>query len=254
MNHTYRPASQPQGKQIPAQIKNCRRLSAAYATFAAGAALAALVSGEAHAQSGLLLYTPNSGSNNVSVYTSNADGTLAATSTLAVGNTPVYAVVRGDQAFAYVTNNNANTLSVIDTQTNAVVQTVAAGAGPRGLAVSPDGRLVYVANNTSGTNTVSVFSADALTGQLSLSTTIATGANSLPRQVVFSQDGSRAYIANQGQLGNNGSISIVNTATNAIIGTVATGGQLSDIAGQPRRYPRLRCRYQQQGLRHRHGD
>jgi len=197
--------------------------------FASGIALSVLSGGKAYAESGLLLYTPNNGSGNVSVYTTNADGTLASTSTLAVGNGPAYAAVRGDQAFAYVTNNTDNTLSVIDTKTNTVVQTVATGGGPRGVAVSPDGKLVYVANNTIGINTVSVFSADALTGQLSLSTTISTGAGSNPRQVVFNQDGSRAYIANQA----NGSVSIVNTTTNAIIGTVNTGGQLLAMAINP---------------------
>ncbi|MDO9268513.1 MAG: autotransporter-associated beta strand repeat-containing protein [Methylobacter sp.] len=198
----------------------------------AGAVLTALTAGQALAESGLLLYTPNLDTDNVSVYTTNADGTLTSTSTPGVGNGPVDAAVRGDQAFAYVTNVNADTLSVIDTSNHTVVQTIGTGDAPRGVAVSPDGSRVYVANNNNS-NTVSVFSADALTGQLSLSTTIATGAGSKPRRVVFSQDGSRAYIANQGSAGNNGSVSIVNTATNAIIGTVATGGQLLNMAINP---------------------
>src|SRR6266513_2036714 len=45
----------------------------------------------------------------------------------------------------YVSNEVANTLSVISPQTNSVVATIAVGKRPRGLAASPDRRTVYVA-------------------------------------------------------------------------------------------------------------
>jgi YVTN family beta-propeller protein len=44
-----------------------------------------------------------------------------------------------------VTSAENNTLTVIDTATNAIVATVPVGRGPRGVAVSPDERRVYVA-------------------------------------------------------------------------------------------------------------
>ena len=47
---------------------------------------------------------------------------------------------------AYITNNQSNNVSVIDTRTNEVTATVPVGAGPWGVAVSPDGRKVYTAN------------------------------------------------------------------------------------------------------------
>ncbi|WP_411883674.1 autotransporter domain-containing protein [Polaromonas sp. YR568] len=196
-----------------------------------GAGLAVAGYGGACAQEGLLLYATTA-TNDVSVLRTNADGTLGAVTTINVGAASTHAVVRGDQAFAYVTLNGQDQLKVIDTRTNTVVQTVATGDGPRGVNVSPDGTRVYVANNAGGANTLSVFSADARTGQLTALTSIATGANSQPRQVVFSQDGLRAYIANQGT-GANGSVSILDTATNTIIGTVNTGGQLIAIAANP---------------------
>jgi len=224
MNHTYRPAPQPQGKPIPAQMKNRRRLSAACAAFAIGAFLACA---QAHAQEGLLLYVPNYNSNSVSVFRSNADGSLAAVATIAgVGTQPSVAAVRGDQAFAYVTSNASNELRVIDTSTNTVVQTVTTGlATPYGVAVSPDGTRVYVANQ--GGTTVAVFSADSATGQLSSLTTITAG--TAPRAVRFSADGTRAYVANQ----TSGTVSVINTADNSVIATVNTGGQLFDIAVNP---------------------
>ncbi len=48
--------------------------------------------------------------------------------------------------FAYITNSGGNTVSVIDTATNAVTATVNVGNYPFGVAVAPDGARVYVAN------------------------------------------------------------------------------------------------------------
>jgi YVTN family beta-propeller protein len=62
------------------------------------------------------------------------------------------------QPFAYVTNENSNTVSVIDTATNTVVATIPLPAGvthgPDGVAVAPDGKRAYVANV--GTGNISV--------------------------------------------------------------------------------------------------
>ena len=43
------------------------------------------------------------------------------------------------QPFAYITNFNSSTVSVIDTATNTVVGTVAVGFGPYGVAINPAG-------------------------------------------------------------------------------------------------------------------
>src|SRR5262245_7172177 len=56
--------------------------------------------------------------------------------------------------FAYITNFNSASVSVIDTATNTVTATVAVGSHPRGVAVTPDGSRVYITNRDS--NTVSV--------------------------------------------------------------------------------------------------
>jgi len=51
--------------------------------------------------------------------------------------------------FAYVTNHDSRTVSVIDTATNTVVATVPVGLGfPNGVAVTPDGKHAYVAIGT----------------------------------------------------------------------------------------------------------
>ena len=56
---------------------------------------------------------------------------------------------------AYVTNANANTVSVIDTATNAVVgSAIPVGSVPNAIAITPDGTKAYVTN--ANVNTVSV--------------------------------------------------------------------------------------------------
>jgi YVTN family beta-propeller protein len=55
---------------------------------------------------------------------------------------------------AYITNASSDTVSVIDTTTNAVSATIPVGffpvgGEPFGVAVSPDGREVYLTNNGS---------------------------------------------------------------------------------------------------------
>src|SRR5215470_13501306 len=66
---------------------------------------------------------------------------------------------------AYITNQTSNTVSVIDTATNAVSATIPVGLPPpqicgpicdMAVAVSPDGSKIYVTNSFSSSNTVSV--------------------------------------------------------------------------------------------------
>src|SRR5262249_39109373 len=52
---------------------------------------------------------------------------------------------------AYITNQNSNNVSVINTATNTVIATINVDAAPFGVAVSPDGSKVYVANTHSNT-------------------------------------------------------------------------------------------------------
>src|SRR5208337_1987305 len=49
--------------------------------------------------------------------------------------------------FAYVANNNSNTVSVINIPTGQVANSISVGSGPWGTAVSPGGKQVYVSNN-----------------------------------------------------------------------------------------------------------
>ncbi len=90
----------------------------------------------------------------------------------------------------YVTNQNSNNVSVIDTATNTVTATVDVGRQPWGVAVSPDGKKVYVANY--GSSTVSII--DAATN--TVSATVPVGLN--PVGVAVTPDGTKVYVTNYG--------------------------------------------------------
>lgn len=192
---------------------------AASRTITAGVILVVLSGGQAYAQ-GILVYVPNSADGTVSVFQTNANGTLQSVATAPATGLGVNsrAAVRGDQAFVYVTAEATDKLHVINTATNTIVQTVDTGDAPYGVTVSPDGTRVYVANNTS--NTVSVFSASATNGELTALTTINAGD---PRDVVVTPDGTRLYVANQGT----NSVQVVDTATNSVVATVTVPGGLT---------------------------
>lgn len=127
-------------------------------------------------------------------------------------------VVTNLTAYAYITNEDSNTVSVIDTRTNTVVATIPIplGQGPFGVAVSPDGLLVYVTNRmeTGGNYYVSII--DAATNTVTGG--VVVGNN--PMGVAFNPAGTRAYagIRQAWQL------AVINTATSALIATPAVQG------------------------------
>ena len=118
------------------------------------------------------------------------------TSTIAVGQAPGEVAVSRDGRRAYVTNEDGNSVSVINLKTRRVTATIGVGTAPRGVAVSPDNRRVYVANNGGDAQrlgTVSVIDAQAQR-VLSTSTVLAS-----PENLAISPDGARLWVT-----GNNG--------------------------------------------------
>ena len=217
----------------------------------------------ARAQSGLMVYVPNQSTNNVRVFRTETGGGLTPVATIAVGVQPKEAILRADQAFAYVANN-VGTISVISTKTNTVVQTIAAGAFPWGMAFNPDNTRLYAANRNG--DTISVYSVAESTGLLTaagvfgsvggplalavtpdgtrlysanttanvvriydtsnggLVTNIPVG--SAPLDLVMNSTGSRVYIPNFG--GN--TVSVIDTSSNTVLGTFPTGAGPTAVA------------------------
>src|SRR5262249_1938814 len=117
----------------------------------------------APARPGTLLYDSSANDsfiNLVYMFTTASDGSLAnygvTDATGHIGVTPLSVAMRGDQAFAYVSNYASDyggpiygSISVIDTKTQTIGQTVSisASSSAYGIAVSPDGSKVYAAVN-----------------------------------------------------------------------------------------------------------
>jgi len=126
--------------------------------------------------------------------------TALGTPTIATGAFPNDVAVSFDGTSVYVTNYNANSVSMYsrDTSTGALTAlgtpTIAAGTRPWDIDISADGTSVYVSNYS--TNNVSMYSRNASTGALTAlgNPTIATGP--WPIGIVISADGASMYIAN----------------------------------------------------------
>jgi YVTN family beta-propeller protein len=116
---------------------------------------------------------------------------------------------------AYVLNCATDSVSVIDTATNAV-KNVAVGHRPSDVVVSPDGRRAYVASYLDDSLSI-IGSADTV------SATVAVGAS--PCRVAVSSDGTRAFVVNNGA----DSISVVDTAAARVVDTFAVGHRPFDL-------------------------
>jgi YVTN family beta-propeller protein len=179
----------------------------------------------------LKVYVTNFNDDTVTVLNNPFSGPITVSgSPISVGDGPqaVATAVRpntGGTIFAYVVNKAGNSISFINTSTDAVTTTVSlnsglasgllAGTGPSAIAITPDGVRAYVANSTS--NTVSVV--DLATGAV-----VATLSGfSAPAGVAISRTGTRAYVTNSG----NNTVTVINTGDNSIV----TGTALSAAAG-----------------------
>ncbi len=122
---------------------------------------------------------------------------------------------------AFITNQNSNTVSVINLATNTVSATITVGGSPTGVSVRPDGSKVYVTNQS--TSTVSIINA----ATNSVSATIPVG--SYPIGISVSPDGTKVYVANYGA----NTVSVINTATNTVSATISVGSYPIGISVSP---------------------
>ena len=121
---------------------------------------------------------------------------------------PVCVAVSPDGNFAYVTNQTADSLSVIDTGAAKVTKEIPVGKHPTGVVVSPDGKAVYVAN----TRAHSVSVVDPAQGKVVA--TIPCGFD--PTGLCLSRDGKTLYSANF----ISDDVSVIDTAQRKEVGRV----------------------------------
>jgi YVTN family beta-propeller protein len=117
-----------------------------------------------------------------------------------------------DGRFAYIANNTAGEVDVIDTTTYQVTS-IPTGPGSRRLCISPAGDRVYVTNNYGAPGSVSAI--DTATKQVIA--TIPVGV--APFDVGITPNGNEAYVTNQ----HDGTVSVINTTTLTVIATIPTG-------------------------------
>jgi YVTN family beta-propeller protein len=137
----------------------------------------------------------------------------ASLGSITVGARPSAVAITPDGRRVYVANSGtgtgANTVSVIDTQTNQTVgPPIPVGTSPNGIAITPDGTRAYVTN--SGDNTVAVI--DLQTNQV-VGSPIPVGMN--PLRIAITPNGARLYVTNL----DSDNVSVIDTATNQMIGS-----------------------------------
>jgi 6-phosphogluconolactonase len=177
----------------------------------------------------------------VSMFTINqTTGFLTPTSpaTVSTGGIPFQVVVAPSGKFAYVVNNLSGpgdglgvwqytVNSVTGVLTQNTPPAIGAGNAPTAVVVDPSSKFAYVVNRID--NTVSMYTIDPTTGNLTLNAsaanptgTIATGNE--PFRINFDPSGKFVYVANEG--GTQASIYTVNSD-----GTLASAGMTGDATG-----------------------
>ena len=176
---------------------------------------------------GTRVYVTNEMDNTMTVI----DGlTNAVIGTVPVGNAPSAVTVSPDGRRVYVVNGTSQTsVSVLDAITNAVLATIPLGVvQARGITISPDGTRVYV--TTYGTGSVKVINTASNTVVATISTgNIGLGLDTTP-------NGARLYVATFpfNNSGNPPWVSVIDTATNALLGNITVAPPFpSDVGITP---------------------
>ena len=117
----------------------------------------------------------------------------------------------------YVANTTSNSVSVVDTGTNAVLTTIAVGLDPASLAVRPTANELWVSNHVSDTVSIIDIAPGSPTENSVIDTIQALNADGVtefdePVGIAFTPAGDKAYVA----LSSRNQIAVINPATRAI--------------------------------------
>ena len=148
-------------------------------------------------------------------------GSYAVTATIEVGAGPDGVAVDSTTHTAYVTDIDADTVSVVDEATKTVTTAITVGGGPLTVAADPAIHIVYVTNG--GNNTVSVI--NETTGTATTTITVGHG----PDGVAMDPKSHIAYVAN----GDDGTVSVINEATGTVTATIAVGADPDGVTVDP---------------------
>lgn len=165
-----------------------------------------------------------------------ADAIEVSTNTLSnripVGVCPVYGIATPDDRRTFILNRGSGTITVIDSQKNLLDTqtlsnylknaTIPVGGGPVYADLYAQAALLVTANYDSNTVSIIDVSLDVYGNDSPnfghVLATVPVGSH--PTAVTILQDGSRAYVANQGD----GTVSVVNLSSFTVEKTIAIGG------------------------------
>lgn len=184
-----------------------------------------------------------------------------------VGNHPAHIVFTEDGKYAVVTNNEDNTISIIDMKNFTVINTVNTGKGPHGFRISGDSKKAYIANM--GEDTVSIVDLESMTEEKRIKvgaapvttgvtsdgkTLVATlnGENALaivdlatdkvekvpvgkgPAQVYIDVKDQFAYVANQGtEEAPSNTVTVINLSARNVTAEIETGKGSHGVVSSP---------------------
>lgn len=147
-----------------------------------------------------------------------------------------------EAAHAYVSNEDGNSVTIIDTAHDVVVATVPVGKRPRGLKLSHDGKLLFVAvsglpkcpptePDSECAKLKHDFAADGIavvdTAKRRLVRVLKAGSD--PEQFDVSHDGRRLYISNEDA----GTLSVLDVKTGALVATIPVGREPEGVRVSP---------------------
>ncbi|MCV7173560.1 YncE family protein, partial [Mycobacterium manitobense] len=129
------------------------------------------------------------------------------------------------------TQGGGGTVTVIDTGTNKVIGSpITIGGIPSGLAVSPDGTRVYATNYYS----VSVIDTVTHRNTVIYSAPLVGASAAYLVDVAVSPDNTRVYFTSVNRTTGAGTVSVIDTATNAMIGVpITVGSKPQSLAVSP---------------------
>lgn len=158
-------------------------------------------------------FVANGGSGSVTVIDVDSKTVL---DTIEVGQTPVGAW-QGSNGIAYVDNEGSKSLTAIDTVSLEILNTYDLGFTPGMAALGPDGE-VWVTDADNG----AVVLLSASDGSTSAEITTGAGAHG----IVFSADGSFAYVSNQ----SDGTVSVTDVVALNVTATIGVGSRPNGLA------------------------
>jgi YVTN family beta-propeller protein len=139
---------------------------------------------------------------------------------ITVGSSPLGLAITPDGKEIYVANNDqAGSVSVIDSSTNSVVATLSGMAYPFAAAFSPDGKLAYVTGGGVGFTLV-------------IDTTTRAVVDSIPlggNAIAVTLDGKQVYVTNE----NGNTVSAIDTASNTVTATLTGMNSPRGVAVRP---------------------